>query len=60
MYGVDKLFKHCRMKHDEEWETCVPAVECNWKHIAEPVMKLYTETTDGSVIELKETAMGWC
>ncbi|EYU30144.1 hypothetical protein ABFS82_05G047900 [Erythranthe guttata] len=49
-----------RMKRDEEWETCVPAVECNWKQIAEPVMQLYTETTDGSVIEFKETAMGWC
>ncbi|XP_073280129.1 alpha,alpha-trehalose-phosphate synthase [UDP-forming] 6-like [Primulina huaijiensis] len=49
-----------RMKRDEEWERCVPAVECNWKQIAEPVMKLYTETTDGSVIEVKETAMGWC
>ncbi|KAK6122429.1 hypothetical protein DH2020_043820 [Rehmannia glutinosa] len=49
-----------RMKRDEEWETCVPEVECNWKQIAEPVMHLYTETTDGSVIEYKETAMGWC
>lgn len=48
------------MKRDEEWETCIPAVECNWKQIAEPVMQLYTETTDGSIIEFKETAMGWC
>ncbi|XP_047969464.1 alpha,alpha-trehalose-phosphate synthase [UDP-forming] 6-like isoform X1 [Salvia hispanica] len=49
-----------RMKRDEEWETSIPAVECNWKQIAEPVMQLYTETTDGSMIELKETSMGWC
>ncbi|XP_051145740.1 alpha,alpha-trehalose-phosphate synthase [UDP-forming] 6 [Andrographis paniculata] len=49
-----------RMKGDEEWETRVPVAECNWKQIAEPVMQLYTETTDGSVIEFKETAMGWC
>ncbi|KAG8382683.1 hypothetical protein BUALT_Bualt05G0103000 [Buddleja alternifolia] len=49
-----------RMKRDDEWQTCVPAVECNWKQIAEPVMQLYTETTDGSVIEYKETAMVWC
>ncbi|KAL3635924.1 Alpha,alpha-trehalose-phosphate synthase [UDP-forming] 6 [Castilleja foliolosa] len=49
-----------RIKREEEWETCVPEVECNWKQIVEPVMQLYTETTDGSVIEYKETAMGWC
>ncbi|KAL1556510.1 Alpha,alpha-trehalose-phosphate synthase [UDP-forming] 6 [Salvia divinorum] len=49
-----------RMKLDEEWETSIPAVECNWKQIAEPVMQLYTETTDGSVIEPKETSMAWC
>lgn len=48
------------MKRDEEWETSIPEVECNWKQIAEPVMQLYTETTDGSMIELKETSMGWC
>ncbi|KAL8535849.1 hypothetical protein ACS0TY_011477 [Phlomoides rotata] len=49
-----------RMKRDEEWETSVPEVECSWKQIAEPVMQLYTETTDGSMIEFKETSMGWC
>lgn len=49
-----------RLKQDAEWETCVPAVECGWKQIAEPVMKLYTETTDGSTIEDRETAMVWC
>ncbi|CAA3015205.1 alpha,alpha-trehalose-phosphate synthase [UDP-forming] 6 [Olea europaea subsp. europaea] len=49
-----------RTKRDEEWETCVPAVECSWKQIADPVMKHYTDATDGSVIEDKETAMVWC
>ncbi|KAM7487794.1 hypothetical protein LguiB_025278 [Lonicera macranthoides] len=49
-----------RLNRDVEWETCVPIVECSWKQIAEPVMKLYTETTDGSTIEDKETAMVWC
>ncbi|CAI9096791.1 OLC1v1033007C2 [Oldenlandia corymbosa var. corymbosa] len=48
-----------RLMRDDEWETCVPPVECGWKQIAEPVMQLYTETTDGSVIEMKETAMVW-
>ncbi|KAG5532047.1 hypothetical protein RHGRI_026608 [Rhododendron griersonianum] len=43
-----------RLKQDEEWETCVLVVECSWKQIAEPIMKLYTETTDGSTIENRE------
>lgn len=49
-----------RLKRDEEWETCVPVVDCSWKQIVEPVMKLYTETTDGSTIENRETSMVWC
>ena len=51
---------NCRLKRDAEWETCVPVVECSWKQIAEPVMKLYTETTDGSMIEDRETSLVWC
>ena len=31
----------------------------DWKHIAEPVMQLYAETTDGSTIESKESALVW-
>ncbi|KAF6166450.1 hypothetical protein GIB67_038187 [Kingdonia uniflora] len=31
----------------------------SWKQIAEPVMKLYTKTTDGSTIEDKETSLVW-
>ncbi|XP_044489523.1 alpha,alpha-trehalose-phosphate synthase [UDP-forming] 6-like isoform X2 [Mangifera indica] len=49
-----------RLSQDEEWETCIPVADCSWKQIAEPVMKLYTETTDGSTIEDKETALVWC
>lgn len=49
-----------RLKRDEEWETCVPVVECSWKQIAEPVMKLYMETTDGSMIDDRETSLVWC
>lgn len=48
-----------RLRRDEEWETCIPVADCSWKQIAEPVMKLYTETTDGSTIEDKETALVW-
>ncbi|KAF8389945.1 hypothetical protein HHK36_024465 [Tetracentron sinense] len=49
-----------RLKQDAEWETCVPVADCSWKQIAEPVMKLYSETTDGSTIEDNETLLVWC
>ncbi|KAJ6431649.1 hypothetical protein OIU84_019018 [Salix udensis] len=49
-----------RLTRDAEWETCVPVADITWKQIAEPVMQLYTETTDGSTIEDKETSLVWC
>ncbi|XP_009788525.1 alpha,alpha-trehalose-phosphate synthase [UDP-forming] 5 [Nicotiana sylvestris] len=48
-----------RPNHDAEWETCVAAVDFYWKQIAEPVMSLYTETTDGSFIDSKESTLVW-
>ncbi|ONK71741.1 uncharacterized protein A4U43_C04F11890 [Asparagus officinalis] len=48
-----------REKQDEEWETSVPVLDFDWKQIAEPVMKVYTETTDGSTIEAKESGLVW-
>lgn len=48
-----------RENKDAEWETCVAVPDFYWKQIAEPVMKLYTETTDGSTIEMKETGLVW-
>jgi len=48
-----------REKQDEEWETCVPVPDFDWKQIAEPVMKVYTETTDGSTIEAKKSGLVW-
>ncbi|GAU14778.1 hypothetical protein TSUD_49900 [Trifolium subterraneum] len=48
-----------RTNHTEEWETCVSVPDFDWKQIAEPVMQLYTETTDGSNIESKESALVW-
>ncbi|XP_028799289.1 alpha,alpha-trehalose-phosphate synthase [UDP-forming] 5 [Neltuma alba] len=42
-----------------EWETCLSVPDFDWKQIAEPVMQLYTETTDGSNIEAKESALVW-
>ncbi|CAL9225844.1 unnamed protein product [Arabidopsis halleri] len=41
------------------WETSSLVSGFEWKQIAEPVMRLYTETTDGSTIETKETALVW-
>lgn len=48
-----------RCKRDAEWKTCVAATDCSWKQIAEPVMCLYRETTDGSTIEDRETVLVW-
>ncbi|KAG6487128.1 alpha,alpha-trehalose-phosphate synthase [UDP-forming] 6-like [Zingiber officinale] len=48
-----------RLKRDAGWETCVPVADFNWKQIADPVMSLYMETTDGSMIDDKETMLVW-
>lgn len=48
-----------RENKDAEWETCIAVPDFYWKQIAEPVMKLYTETTDGSTIETKESGLVW-
>uniref|UniRef100_A0A7N0TGG8 alpha,alpha-trehalose-phosphate synthase (UDP-forming) n=1 Tax=Kalanchoe fedtschenkoi TaxID=63787 RepID=A0A7N0TGG8_KALFE len=70
---LSEWFSHCedlgiaaehgcffRLKRNEEWETCIPVGDYSWKQISQPVMQLYTETTDGSTIEDKETAQAWC
>lgn len=31
----------------------------DWRKISEPIMQVYTETTDGSFIEPKESALVW-
>ncbi|KAG8374602.1 hypothetical protein BUALT_Bualt10G0012500 [Buddleja alternifolia] len=48
-----------RPNHDADWETCVSGQDFYWKQIVEPIMQLYTETTDGSFIETKESALVW-
>ena len=48
-----------RWSADKDWETCGPNSDFGWFQIAEPVMKLYTEATDGSYIETKESALVW-
>ncbi|KAJ0244944.1 hypothetical protein HA466_0184570 [Hirschfeldia incana] len=43
----------------EEWETCGQGNDFGWMQIVEPVMKQYTESTDGSSIEVKDSALVW-
>jgi trehalose 6-phosphate synthase/phosphatase len=42
-----------------EWETSSSGLGSEWKLIAGPVMDVYKETTDGSFIETKESALVW-
>ncbi|KAL0306775.1 UNVERIFIED_CONTAM: putative alpha,alpha-trehalose-phosphate synthase [UDP-forming] 7 [Sesamum radiatum] len=48
-----------RWPQHEEWETYGQSSEFGWMQMAEPVMKSYTEATDGSGIERKESALVW-
>uniref|UniRef100_A0A7N0TZX5 Uncharacterized protein n=1 Tax=Kalanchoe fedtschenkoi TaxID=63787 RepID=A0A7N0TZX5_KALFE len=48
-----------RWSKDDEWESPNLNLDFDWKRIAEPVMELYTEATDGSYIEHKESALVW-
>ncbi|XP_073526422.1 uncharacterized protein [Phyllobates terribilis] len=48
-----------RWPGEDEWETCGQSDDFGWIQIAEPVMQLYTESTDGSYIERKESALVW-
>ncbi|XP_075496811.1 putative alpha,alpha-trehalose-phosphate synthase [UDP-forming] 7 [Primulina tabacum] len=48
-----------RWSADKEWETCGHSTDFGWLQIAEPVMNQYTEATDGSYIEAKESAIVW-
>ncbi|KAJ6698719.1 TREHALOSE-6-PHOSPHATE SYNTHASE [Salix purpurea] len=48
-----------RWTKNSPWETCSVAMDSDWKKIVQPVMDLYTETTDGSFIEKKESALVW-
>ncbi len=46
----------CRWQR-EDWDAS--AVNFEWKQVVEPLMEQYTESTDGSYIEWKESAMVW-
>lgn len=53
------LCLYLRWSGNEEWETCGQSSDFGWMQIVEPVMKQYTESTDGSSIEIKESALVW-
>ncbi|KAI4382591.1 hypothetical protein MLD38_008537 [Melastoma candidum] len=42
-----------------EWENGTSAADLDWKNTVEPIMHQYTEATDGSSIEYKESALVW-
>lgn len=48
-----------RWSCDSPWETCGLGMDFEWKKAVEPVMAHYTEATDGSFIEPKESALVW-
>ncbi|XP_015879430.3 probable alpha,alpha-trehalose-phosphate synthase [UDP-forming] 9 isoform X1 [Ziziphus jujuba] len=48
-----------RWNGNSPWEVCTYTKDFDWKNIALPVMEHYTEATDGSHIEQKETALVW-
>ncbi|KAL3511263.1 hypothetical protein ACH5RR_030664 [Cinchona calisaya] len=46
-----------RWSKSSDWEFLT--ADLDWKDIVEPIMKLYMEATDGSSIEMKESALVW-
>lgn len=41
------------------WEMLLPTADLSWKKMALPILQQYQESTDGSSIETKETALVW-
>lgn len=58
-YVIKVNLSSCRWNKKSSWETSSLVADFDWKRIAEPVIKLYTEATDGSYIETKESALVW-
>ncbi|XP_057759570.1 probable alpha,alpha-trehalose-phosphate synthase [UDP-forming] 9 [Arachis stenosperma] len=48
-----------RSNQDFEWEMSHLSADLEWKKVVEPIMQSYTEATDGSNIEIKESALVW-
>lgn len=48
-----------RRSQDHDWELSGQGSDFGWMQLAEPVMQSYTDATDGSSIEKKESAIVW-
>ncbi|PIN24950.1 Trehalose-6-phosphate synthase component TPS1 [Handroanthus impetiginosus] len=46
-----------RWDKNSDWESLTS--DLDWKQLVEPIMKQYTEATDGSSMEIKESALVW-
>ncbi|KAL5183289.1 putative alpha,alpha-trehalose-phosphate synthase [UDP-forming] 9 [Glycine soja] len=50
---------YLKWSQQSAWEMNHISTGSSWKEIVEPVMRLYTEATNGSYIETKESALVW-
>ncbi|KAL8158800.1 hypothetical protein V2J09_000337 [Rumex salicifolius] len=48
-----------RWPAESTWKSSTWGTDFEWKKMVKPIMVLYTETTDGSYIEEKESALVW-
>lgn len=49
-----------RKSHGTEWEAKANIADSSgWKALCEPVLQSYTDSTDGSHVEVKESAVVW-
>ncbi|KAI9111725.1 hypothetical protein K1719_017415 [Acacia pycnantha] len=48
-----------RWSSSSPWETSQLSADLDWKNVVEPIMRSYIEATDGSNIEVKESALVW-
>jgi len=48
-----------RWSNASDWESSTAPCDLDWKEVVEPLMKSYMEATDGSNIEVKESALVW-
>ncbi|KAK9815725.1 hypothetical protein WJX72_008591 [[Myrmecia] bisecta] len=50
---------YCRKGASHEWEARFAHSEFAWKEMVLPILQVYTESTDGSNVEIKESALVW-
>ncbi|GJT04237.1 probable alpha,alpha-trehalose-phosphate synthase [UDP-forming] 10 [Tanacetum coccineum] len=50
---------YVRWSKSSDWQPGLIGADLEWKEIAEPVMELYREATDGSTIETKDSGLVW-